>query len=134
MPLLAERLCEWDKRREKRRTRGLRPQPSRASAQAPAEVGPKEADIHEDLEKVAEWVDEHGRLPRHLGPDATEAQQEERKEETRLAILLSGQQVWISGSVRRAKPYPDDRRSLLQAVPLLAERLREWDETREKRG
>ena len=98
MPLLAERLREWDKRREKRRTRGLRPQYSRASAQAaagviaagtkrkfvperggpPAEVGLKDADFREDLEMVAKCVDEHSRLPRQLGPDATEAQREER--------------------------------------------------------
>ena len=99
----------------------------------PPEVGPKEADIREDIEKVAKWVEEHGRLPRQLGPDATEAQREERKEETRLANFLNGQQRWISGSRRRAKPYPDDRRRLLQAVPLLAERLCEWDKTREER-
>ena len=132
----------------------MRPQPSRASAEAaagviaagtkrksvserggpPPEVGPKEADIREDIEKVAKWVEEHGRLPKRPGRDATEAQREECKEETRLAIFLNGQRAWISGSERRVEPHPDDRRRLLQAVPLLAERLREWDEMREKRG
>ena len=80
-------------------------------------------------------MDEHGRLPRQLGPNLTEAQREERKEETRLANFLNRQQAWISGSAlghKRDEPYPEDRRSELQAVPLLVERLRKWEERREK--
>ena len=59
----------------------------------------------EDLEKVAKWVHEHGRLPRRLGPHATEAQREERREETRLATFLHRQQEWISG-MNSVKPEP----------------------------
>ena len=33
---------------------------------------------------------------------------------------------------KRDEPYPKDRRSELQAVPLLAERLRKWEEMRQQ--
>ena len=93
----------------------------------------KEA-FHENVKKVAEWVDEHGRLPRRLGSSTPTAQREERKEETRLASFLSREQKWISGSApsKRDQPYPEVRRSELQAVPLLAERLHNWEKMREK--